>query len=291
MGNFIVSIVGGAALGATYALISLGLVLVFRATWTFNFAHGQFMLIPALVVAVLAGSGSMPFGLTVLAALALIVAISVAFYLTILRRTVGMPHFMAMIATFGLAAILDGLISIVFGARERSIEFPGLPAGVVTIAGTRISSASLAITAIAFVLATVVVVVMRWTYLGTVIRAAGHDPALAAQGGIHVKYVYVGSWALAAILAGVAGILYGSTQVVNTGMLAVGMAAFPAILLGGIDSVEGAVVGGICIGILQGFTATYLGGQYVNLTTYGALLAVLMVYPQGLFGTRMVRRL
>lgn len=291
MGNAVVSLVGGASLGATYALISLGLVLAFRATWTFNFAHAQFMLIPALAVAVLESSGIAPFGVAVVAALALVAAIGVAFYLVILRHTVGLPHFMGMIATFGLAAILDGMISVVFGSQERSIRIPGLPDGAVVLFGTRISSASLVMTGIAFLLAAIVVAVMRWTHVGTIVRAAGHDPALAAQGGINVRWAYIGSWAFAGILAGAAGILYGSTQVVNGGLASVALAAFPAILLGGIDSVEGALVGGIAVGILQGFVATYLGGEYLNLVTYGVLLAVLMVYPQGLFGTRTVRRL
>lgn len=291
MDSVMVALIAGASLGAIYALVSLGLVLVFRATFTFNFAHGQFMLLPAVTLAAIMGSGKLPFSIGLIVALLVIAMIAAAFYVFFLRFTIGQPHWMGMIATFGLAAILDGGMSIVFGSSDRLISIPGMPSGAMTILGTSVSSTSLVITIFAFLLSAVVVGVMRWTHLGMLIRAAGQDPTLAAQGGIRVRQTYMGSWAVAGVLAGIAGILYASTSVVNTSLIGIALAAFPAILLGGIDSFEGAVAGGLTIGIIQGFIATYLGGEYLNVSTYGLLLVVLMLYPQGLFGTRAVRRL
>lgn len=284
------ALVNGALLGSTYALISLGLVLVFRATYTFNFAHGEFMLLPAMLLAAFLAGTQLPFVLAMILSLLLIAGVAAGFYWAVLRHTIGLPHWMGLVATFGVASILQGAIGIVFGSSERMITIPGMPEGSVEVFGTRVRTSTLVITLIAFVLALIVVAVMRWSHLGTLLRAAGQDPTLAAQGGIRVGWAYMGSWAAAGVLAGIAGILYASTQIVNSSLIIVALSAFPAILLGGADSVEGAVVGGLLVGILQGFITTYLGGQYLNVGTYLVLLVVLMAYPQGLFGTRTVRQ-
>lgn len=290
MSSVAAAVINGALLGSTYALISLGLVLVFRATYTFNFAHGEFMLLPAMILAAFLAGSQLPFVVALVLALLIIAMVAAGFYALILRHTIGLPHWMGLVATFGVASILQGAMGIIFGSSERIIRIPGMPSGAVDILGTRVRTATLVITLIAFVLALVVVAVMRWSHLGTLLRAAGQDATLAAQGGIRVGWAYMGSWATAGILAGVAGILYSSTQIVNASLIVVALSAFPAILLGGADSVEGAVVGGLAVGILQGFITTYLGGQYLNVGTYLVLLAVLMFYPQGLFGTRTVRQ-
>jgi branched-chain amino acid transport system permease protein len=106
-----------------------------------------------------------------------------------------------------------------------------------------------------------------------------------------VRRVFLASWALAAVLAGVAGVLFASTSIVTPELAGIAWAAFPAIILGGLDSIEGAIVGGLLIGILQGFTTTFLGGEVTDVVTYGLLLVVLLVRPSGLFGTTAVTRL
>jgi branched-chain amino acid transport system permease protein len=291
MANVIVSVIGGLSLGGVYALIALGLVLAFRATATFNFAHGEFMLFPAFIVASWHVGHGRPFGVALVAGLAVSAAIVVFFYAVVLRRAVGLPHFMGAIATFGLAAMLDGIMEIIFGPQDYVLSVPGLSSGATRVLGVRVSIASLVILGFALVLSALIVVLLRYTHLGMLLQAAGQDPVLAAQGGIRVNRMYMASWALAAILAGVAGVAYGSVNVVNFSMTGTALAAFPAIVLGGLDSIEGAVIGGLVIGVLQGFISTYFGGQYINVATYGLLLIVLMILPQGLLGTRITERL
>jgi branched-chain amino acid transport system permease protein len=290
MDRLVVSVAGGAALGGTYALVALGIVLAFRATGTFNFAHGQFMLFPAFLVGAWQAEHRASLALSIIVGLFVISGIGLAFYLVVLQRTVGMLHFMGVIATFGLAAILDGVMLIVFGSPQYNIDFPGLPHGVVYLLGTRVSAASLVITAFTLVLAALVAAGLRFTPLGIRIRAAGQDAILASQGGLNVRAIYMGSWALAACLAGIAGIAYGTTNLVNSSLVDVALAAFPAILIGGLDSIEGAVIGGLLVGITQGFIATFLGPQYLDVLTYGLLLVVMLVFPTGLLGTRRVTR-
>ena len=127
MDRLVVSLFGGGNLGGTYALVALGIVLAFRATGTFNFAHGQFMLLPAFVVgAWQAGSGG-PLWIPVVEGLIMVSALGVVFYLLVLQRTVGLLHFMGVIATFGLAAVLDGAFLIQYGSPQYSIDVPYKP--------------------------------------------------------------------------------------------------------------------------------------------------------------------
>jgi branched-chain amino acid transport system permease protein len=289
MENVVTSVVGGIVAGSTYTLIAMGLVLAFRSTGTFNFAYGEFMLFPAYIVARWQ-SENKGFGLSLLVGLIVVTVISVLFYLLVLQRIVGLPLFMGVIATLGLALVLDGVMVILFGTQQYDIQFPGLPAGNTDIFGVRISSASVVITIFSLVLAVVIAGLLRFTQLGTQIRAGGQDPLLASQGGIHIRAIYMISWGLAGILAGAAGVTYGSIDLVSTSMVSVALAVFPAMLLGGLDSIEGAIVGGLAVGILQGFTATYIGGQYLDVVTYSMLLVVLLVRPTGLFGTKQITR-
>jgi branched-chain amino acid transport system permease protein len=290
MSRFVVSLVGGITLGGTYALIGLGLVLAFRATETFNFAQGELMALPAFIVGYFQAHNHQSFGVDLAISLVVIAVVGILFYVLVLQRTTGLPVFMSLIATLGLAAILDGIIAIIFGSNQYSITIPRLPKGVTIIAGARISTASIVLTIFTLILAGLVAGVMRFTNLGTRVRAAGQDAVLASQGGIQVRRLYMGSWAVAAVLAGIAGICYGSVAIVNTSMTELALSAIPAIMLGGLDSIEGAVIGGVIIGIIQGFTNTYLGGQYQDVVTYSLLLVILLTRPQGLFGTKQVAR-
>jgi len=290
MDRIVVSLIGGVSLGATYALIALGIVLAYRATGTFNFAHGEFMLLPAYLVGAWQASHSAPLGVSLGVALVIVSTIGLTFYLLVLQRTTGLHHFMGIIATLGLAAMLDGAMLLIFGSPQYNIRISFLPHGVARIMGARFSTTELVLTASALVLSACVAVTMRLTNVGRRARAAGQDPVLASQGGINVRRYYMWSWALAACLAGVAGVVYGSTNVVDFSLSNVALVAFPAIIIGGLDSIEGAVVGGLLVGVFQGFVATYLSPQLLDVLTYSLLLVVMLTFPRGLFGTKQVAR-
>jgi branched-chain amino acid transport system permease protein len=277
--RLVASLFGGLTLGGTFTLMSLGLVLAFRATRTFNFAHGELMAVPAFVVGY-SQAHRLPLAISFPLALVISAIIGALFYLLVLRRTLGLPLFMGIIATFGLAAILDALIGIIFTASQYPLTLP-LPKGSTKIAGLGISDASLILAGLSFALAFVV---------AAVVRAAGQDPILASQCGIEVRRIYVVSWAAASVLAALAGISYASTALVSTSMTGLGLAALPAIVLGGMDSIEGALVGGLLVGLVESFSQTYLGGIYINVVIYSLLLVVLLVLPQGLFGSKEVVR-
>lgn len=287
---FISAVIGGFTLGGIFALIALGLVLAFRATKVFNFAHGELMLLPAYLIGY-SQAHHLSDGLMVPVSLLMVTIVGVLFYVLVLYRTTGFSSlFMGIVATFGLASIIDGLLGIFFHTVTYPVHFSIIPKHNTHILGASVSQASLAIAAFTLVLALIIVGISRLTHLGIMTRAAGQDAVLAAQCGIEVRRIYMGSWAVAALLAGIAGVTYGTTAAVDTTMLNLGLAALPAIVLGGLDSIEGAVVGGVVIGLVEGFIQIYLGGQYVNVIVYVLLLAVLMFRPEGLFGTKAVVR-
>jgi branched-chain amino acid transport system permease protein len=290
MGQLVVAVVGGMLLGGTYALIGLGLVQAFRATGTFNFAHGEIMVFPAFLFASWQVRHQVPEIVGILLALAFGALLGMALFLLVLRRTIGLSHFMGFAATLGVAVVLDGVMQIWFGAGEHPLSLPGVPTGRVTILGAGVSQSALVLGAVANIIAITVAIFMRYTEVGIRIRAAGQDAVLASQGGINVRRLYLGSWALAGTLAAAAGLMYGSTSAVNLSAVGVALAAAPAIVLGGLDSIEGAIIGGIVIGLVQGFTTSYFGAQYVDVITYSILLIVLLIFPTGLFGTTATRR-
>jgi branched-chain amino acid transport system permease protein len=270
--------------------VTLGIVIIFRATETFNFAHGSFMLLAALILGRLQSHSGLPFEVLALISLAIVGALGAMLFRFVLRSTIGRPHFVAVIATLGFAAVADGVIGIVFPETQYTITIPGLSNGSTRIFGATFSVASLEISAFAVILTVALVLVFRFTSLGVRMRAAGQNSLLASQGGINVHWVYIGSWALACVLAGVAGIAYGSVNSVNQGIEGLALLAFPAALLGGLDSIPGSLIGGFGIGLIGGFVAAYIGGEYVTVVTYLVLLVVMLFLPHGIAGTRSVRR-
>jgi branched-chain amino acid transport system permease protein len=291
MSEFVAALFGGAFAGAIYALIGVGLVLVFRATQTFNFAHGEVMALAALVLARWQMDRDGPFGVGLLIALLVSALVGAAFYQLVLRRAVGLPPYMGLVATLGLAAVIDGTMTLIYGSNQYALRVPGLGKGNFTIFGAGLSTTGLILAVAAVALTTALALVLRLTRLGVRVRAAGQNAILASQGGIQVRRLYMASWALSMVLAALAGVAYGATNIVTSSISVTALAAFPAIILGGLDSIEGAIIGGLAIGIVQGFVAAYINsGQVVNLATYAILLVVLLLRPEGLLGTRDVRR-
>jgi branched-chain amino acid transport system permease protein len=156
--------------------------------------------------------------------------------------------------------------------------------------GARLGTAALTVGAISLAIAGATAIAIWKTRLGARLRAAGQDVLLASQSGINVHRIYAGAWAVGCALAGFAGIAYGATNIVSPDMVSLGLVAFPAILLGGMDSIGGSILGGILVGIVQAFTATYIGGDWTDVATYSLLLLVILIKPTGLFGTQTIVR-
>ncbi|NGP08677.1 branched-chain amino acid ABC transporter permease [Rhodococcus sp. 14C212] len=286
MEQVIVALFEGLTLGGTYALVGLGLVLAFRATNTLSFAHGQLIMLAVFIIGRLQASTDLSFGFQLIFVLVVVSAVCMLFYQFVLRRLDGLPHLLGFVATLGLASIIDGFVSIYFGAAQFKLAIPGLPDGSVTIGGANISTAHIVVAVIALVVVAAFATAVHTTSIGTRLRAAGQDTVLAAQSGIRVRRIYLASWAMTGVCAVAAGLAFGSTHLVTHGVIEIMLAAFPAIFLGGLDSLWGALVGGVTIGLLQGFTMSFVGTDAVNIITWVALLGVMIFLPNGIFGTK-----
>lgn len=282
--------VKGLALGSVYALVALGFVVVFRATGVINFAQGSLMLVGAyLTYAVSAGWG-LAFPLAVGVAALGVVAVGLVVERVVVRPLAGGPVAPVVLATLGVAVVLDQLVTVVWGFRPHDLGDPW-GARNVRVGGVALSQLDLATLAVAALL----VVALSWffarTRIGLALRAASADLEAAAAQGVDPALVSRLAWALAAVVATAAGVLLASGPVDATPELGqVALRAFPAVLLGGFASFGGALAGGLLVGVLEVLTAGYLPGQEL-VVPYLVMLAVLLVRPDGLFNAPRAQRL
>jgi branched-chain amino acid transport system permease protein len=284
----------GFALGCIYALVALGFTVVYRASKVINFAQGSMLLVGAYLVSVLATGLSLPFGLAVIAAIALLAAGGAAFQMTVLRRMLGQPVFGLVMVTIGLSIVINASIAAIFGGNARILGDPWGDSAVnvdgVTFNWVRIWT----------VLCTGLVLALyfgfdRFSRYGLAMRATAADEEAAMAVGVPVRRVYALTWAIAGGVAAVGGLfLAGFPSSVNPALGDVALRAFPAVILGGLDSPTGAVVGGITIGIVEvmasGYAPGWLGSNFSGVAPYVVMILVLLSRPYGLFGTPPVER-
>jgi branched-chain amino acid transport system permease protein len=285
----------GFALGCIYALVALGFTVIYRASQVINFAQGGMLLIGAYLVSVFATGAKLPFGLAVLLAVVLLAAGAVAFQIIVLRRVIGQPVFVVVMITIGVSIAIDAAIPAIFGGNPRLLGDPwgssAVHLGGVTLNWVRIWA--IVVTAGILVL---FFAFDRFSRYGLAMRATAADEEAAAAVGVPVRRVYALSWAIAGGVAAAGGLfLAGFPSSPNPSLGDTALAAFPAIILGGLDSPLGAVVGGIVIGVVEvltsGYAPSWLGANFSDIAPYVVMILVLLIRPYGLFGTRPVERL
>jgi branched-chain amino acid transport system permease protein len=285
----------GFALGCIYALVALGFTVIYRASQVINFAQGGMLLIGAYLVSVFATGTKLPFGLAVLFAVVLLAAGGVLFQTVVLRRVVGQPVFVVVMITIGASIAIDAAIPAIFGGNPRLLGDPW-GASAVHIGGVTLNWVRIwAIIATAVLLA-LFFALDRFSRYGLAMRAVAADDEAAAAVGVPIRRVYALSWAIAGVVAAVGGLfLAGFPSSPNPSLGNTALVAFPAIILGGLDSPIGAVVGGIVIGLVEvlssGYAPSWLGANFSDIAPYVLMILVLLVRPYGLFGTRPVERI
>lgn len=298
MTRFLELVVQGSALGARYALVALGFVVIYRATGVINFAQGGFLALGAYLAFNFHQTWGWPFLPAVVAAMLCGALLGVVLELVVLRRLAGRPTYAVIMVTIGLLIVIDQVIVAVWGADPLSL---GDPWGLRTVDLGDLSVRVVDLWTMAIALAVLVGFFLwfRFTRMGLAMRATALDREAALAQGMSSRVVYSASWAVAAAVAALAGVMLsgGGTGVSpELGLLA--LYALPVIVLGGLDSPPGAVVGGLVIGIAQVLTAGYqpeyapwLGTGFNLVMPYLVMVVVLLVRPYGLFGTRDVRRI
>lgn len=293
MVDLLEAIVRGLGRGSIYALLALGFVIIFKATRVISFAQPAFMLAGAVIVTYLVG----PLGF--FGALAAATVLTGLFALGVervaVRPMVGRPAFVVAIITLGVDIAVRVVVNGFIGINVRQVGDPwGLD--TISVLGVRVEQRHLAVLITATVLVTALFAYFRYTRMGLAMRAASYDQEAALAQGVSVGSVFALSWAMAGGLAAVAGTFVAAGENVDGLMWRVALVALPVIILGGLDSLAGAVVGGLLVGIVQELTANYqshapwLGGNVSVITPYVVMLLVLLVRPYGLFGTHEVER-
>lgn len=276
-----------AVLASIYALISCGYVLIYRTSRVLNLAHGELMMLGAYGLFTTASLfGRQPLlAIAVSAVLALVVGVLV--YVVLMRRMTGESVLAAVLTTIALGILLRGAMVLVFGAQEQHpLPLLGFENASVAIGSARISAVSLTL-----VLATAAVYLGLWAFLrftvwGIRMRAAGQNPLLAAQRGIGLHGIYALAWGLATFTAGLAGMLIACDAALDQTMVMIGLKAFPAALVGGLDSLLGALVGSLVIAGAEVLLIHYVDPLLSDVVPFAVLLAMLVLRPWGLFGTR-----
>ncbi len=300
MTNFIQLAFSGLALGCTYALIGLGFTIIFKASQVINFAQGQFLLVGAYVASVAMFSHQLNFFVALVISMVVTAAIGVVFERLVLRRMIGRPPFSIIMVTLGLNVLLLTAVTISLGTQE----FVRPPAPFDIVGGFSVGGVEFFYNALASMGATVLVCAFlygffRYTKYGLAMRATASDQEAALAVGIKLSTVYALAWAIAGAIATIGGVFLsagagGASPAFDVSLGSAALLAFPAIILGGLDSIPGAVVGGIVIGLAfelaAGYSPAALGTGFYDIVPYLVMILILLVRPYGLFGTRKVER-
>ena len=276
-----------AVLASIYALISCGYVLIYRVSRVLSLAHGELMLLGAYALYATASlfSGHPLVAIGVSALLALVVGGLV--YFLLMRRMTGEAVLAAVLATIALGVLLRGAMVLVWGAQEQHpLRTLGWDNGSVAIGTARISFVSLALVAATALSYLGLWLFLRYTRWGIRMRAAGQNPLLAAQRGIGLHGIYALAWGLATFTGGMAGMLIACDSALDQTMAVIGLKAFPAALVGGLDSLAGALLGSIIVAATEVLLINYVDPLLSDVVPFVVLLAMLIVRPWGLFGTR-----
>jgi branched-chain amino acid transport system permease protein len=279
-------------LASLYALVGIGFVILFRATALVNFAQGTFMVLSAYLFYTMLAAG-LPIWLAAIIAILLIALVGALVYVGAFHRLIGADLFVTVIATMGLSLVVQTFTFLIWGPEVRPLP-QSLPVGTfVTILGIPLSQVDVIAISASVSLILVLELGLQRTVLGTRMRAVADSAVLAGLSKVNVHAVSALAWSISALCTGVAGIAValrvGAVDPVSIGQL--GLLIFPVVIIGGVDSIRGAMVGGLLVAITQNLAVYFLGGNWVNPAAYAILLLVLLLRPRGLFGSRAVTRI
>jgi branched-chain amino acid transport system permease protein len=292
---FLQLVVTGFALGMVYALVAIGFVIILKCSEVFNIAQGHFVMIGGY----LGYTFLVLFGLPVWASLLLAIGVAIILGLLIerltLRPLVGQPVLAVVMMTIALATILGGLATLIWGAEYKA--YHGLlPAITLKVGAISIPSESLIGLIVSAVTVAILMLFFRYTKIGLAMRATAEDLQVVQSVGIRATTVYAISWVIASVVGVIGGILLGGVSGANMELAEVGLKAFAVVLLGGVNSIGGAIVAGIILGMLENVAAGYLdpllpGGGLAKVFPFFVMIIVLIFRPYGLFGLVRIERI
>ena len=292
-GFFILLMSNGLLIGLMYSLIALGFVLVYKATDAINFAQGEFVMIAGFVAAAGLMVWGFPLWLTVALTIASLVAFGFVLERVMLRRLIGRPVIAVVMATIGLASILRGIgpFTIFSGTKPLPLPIRDEPfmLGPLFVPPIQLLGAGVSLAFLAG---------FGWFFLrsrkGIAMRAVADNQQVAMAMGIDVERYFGVAWAMTGIVSALGGILWGNLLGVDVNLALVGFKVFPVVILGGLDSIPGAIIGGLIVGVVEniaaGYVDPYVGGGTKDFAPYVLMILALMIRPYGIFGKRIIER-
>jgi branched-chain amino acid transport system permease protein len=284
---FLALVVDGTLAGSLYALVALAFVVVYKAARMINFALGEWMMLASRFVAV----GVHGFGLGLAGSLGLgcagMVALAVLFNRIVLRRLVGRPLISLIMVTIGLGAFIRGAAALAFAGIPSRLPLP-VPEDGFTISGVPVAADKLVAAAIAAVCIAMVAWFFHATRTGVALQAIADDQQTAMAVGIDLDRYFTITWALVGVISVLAGTLWAFVTGGSFSLVLLGLRVFPIVIIGGLDSIPGTIIGAIVVGVLESLAAGYLdpilGGGFSNVASYVLLVIALLIRPNGLFG-------
>ena len=294
MDFFLQLVINGLVVGSIYALVAMGFVIIYKSTSVLNFAQGEFLLLGAYISLVLLTRFHVPFYATVLLTLAFAVGLGLAIERLILRPMIGEPVVSVIMVTLGLSSILRAVVQGIWGTDTRPFPeiFPSAPVMIGPVPVSRAYAWSLGCVAVLLVAFSLF---FKRSRFGIAMRATAFSQQVALSMGIPVRHMFALAWAIAAAVSAIGGILLGAVRTgVDQSLALIGLKVLPVVILGGLDSILGAIVGGLLIGVLENLAGGYLdpvfGGGVKEVAPFVILVAILMIKPYGLFGKVKIER-
>src|SRR5262245_29228092 len=288
-------LVNGLIVGTLYGVVAMSFVLIYKATQVVNFAQGEFLLVGAWVCWWLLMKYQLPFYLGMPITLVFMLAFGVALQVCVLRPMIGEPVISVIMVTIGLSTVFQAAMKWIFGTNLQPFP-PIFATQTVGVLGLQIQTVYLMSLAVSVAMMAGMAWFFQASKYGLAMRATAFNQQVAQSLGISVKTVFAMAWAISAVVSAVAGVVVAVVNGVSAGLSAYGIKVFPAVILGGLDSVGGAVLGGIIIGLLEN-VAQYVDSQYLHwgnlyeIAPFYVLIIILMIKPYGLFGTEDIERI
>nr|WP_281364230.1 branched-chain amino acid ABC transporter permease [Vibrio marinisediminis] len=288
-------VINGVIVGMLYGVVAMCFVLIYKSTQVVNFAQGEFLLIGAWVCWASLVYLELPFVLGFLLTLAFMTIFGIAVQTIVLRPLIGEPIISVIMVTIGLSMFFQAMMKWMFGVS--AVSYPRVfETNVVNIGGLNVEFAYI----LSLIFSVIIMGAFYWFFkfskMGLAMRATAFNQQVAQSLGISIKKVFAISWAISAMVSATAGIVIGLVNGVSDALSIIGIKVFPAVILGGLDSVIGAIVGGITIGLLENL-AEFVDSQYLqvgnlyNIAPFYVLLIILAFKPYGLFGTKDIERI
>ncbi|MCL5126661.1 MAG: branched-chain amino acid ABC transporter permease [Deltaproteobacteria bacterium] len=293
MEMFGIAVVEGIVVGSIYTIAALGFVLIFKSTKVINFAQGELMMIGAYVAYLFRIQIGMNMLSSFLATLVITAALGIIIHYALFKKMIGESPFTLVMVTIALSYLLKSGAQLIWGAQSKVM--PSMFTGPnVQIMNIPVSRDAIAVVLFALIFLVFFQLFFKFSKLGTAMRATANDQVASMGCGVQVNVIFAASWAISFMLSSVGGVIMAETYNLDNNLGIVGLLVFPVIILGGLDSIVGAIVGGYIIGLLESFSKAYLGQYFstnVDVIPFAILIFILLVKPYGLFGTTRIERL